>query len=159
MGRARPGVGGFSMSVGDAFEGAQGGVERRGDGGGEKAAGAARGEEAADGGEGFGRGFHDVVAGGAVDVHVEEGGRERGAGEVEYTRAGGQRRRCAACDREDAAVFNFNDGVVDVCGLAPEPGRGDDCTHEDDYCRRSTAMKPRGPVRWSRNRRFTRLSR
>ena len=42
-----------------------------------------RARKRAHGGEGLGRGFHDVVAGGAVNVDVEESGRERGAGEVE----------------------------------------------------------------------------
>ncbi len=62
--------------VREAFEGAEGVVDGGGDGGGEVVSGAAGGEEALDCAQFRGRGVHDVVAGGAVNVDVEEGGRE-----------------------------------------------------------------------------------
>ena len=58
--------------VGEAVERAQCGVEWCGDGGGEVGAGSARCEKRADGVERLGGRFHHVVAGGAVDVNVEE---------------------------------------------------------------------------------------
>ena len=64
--------------VGDAFERAQGAVDGRGDGGGEIMCNSFGGKKAADAVEGLGRAFHRIVAGGAVDVDVEEGGGERG---------------------------------------------------------------------------------
>ena len=48
---------------GEAGECAQCGIEGSGDGGGQIAAGAALGQEAADCGDGLGGGFHDVVTG------------------------------------------------------------------------------------------------
>jgi hypothetical protein len=75
-------------------------VDGRGDGGGEEVGGAARGEEAADGSEGCGCGLHDVVVGCAVDVDVEEGGREGGCGEVEDGCAGGDSALVARVEME-----------------------------------------------------------
>ncbi len=60
--------------VGDAFEGAQGGVDGGGDGGGEVMCNAFGCEKCADAVKGGECAFHDVVAGCAVDVDVEEGG-------------------------------------------------------------------------------------
>ena len=71
--------GGRFNGAGDAFECAEGGVDGRGDGGGEVVRDSAGGEELADDSEGFGGGLHDVVVGGAVSVDVEEGGGEGGA--------------------------------------------------------------------------------
>ena len=76
-------------SVGEGFKGAEGVVERGGDGGGEVVGGASSGEEALHGAELGRAGVHDVVAGGAVDVDVEEGGGEDGLGAD-----GGRRWRC-----------------------------------------------------------------
>ncbi len=76
--------------VGQAVERAESGVERRCDGGGEVGAGAARSEKRAHGIERLRRGFHYVVAGGAVDVHVEKCRAEGGAGKVEHLGAGRQ---------------------------------------------------------------------
>ena len=45
-------------------------------------------EEASDGSEGFGRCFHNIVSGAAVDMDVEEGGDKRASGEVEVVAGG-----------------------------------------------------------------------
>ena len=79
--------GGFD-GVGKAFEGAEGGVDFGGDGGGEVVAGALVCEESLDFGEAGGGGAHDVVAGGAVDVDVEEGGGKDGFGADGGARSG-----------------------------------------------------------------------
>ena len=69
--------GGFDAS-GDAVQGLLDGFYGRGDGGGEIVAGAVAGEETAYGAEAFGGRGHHVMAGGTVDVDVEERGGEDG---------------------------------------------------------------------------------
>jgi len=83
----------------------------------------------ADGGEGFRGGLHDVVAGCAVDVDVEEGGGDCGAGEVTDGDAGGDGPLGLGVEGGDAAVFDFEDGVGDADGAIPERGGGDERTH------------------------------
>ena len=69
--------GGFDL-VGDAGESLLGGCDGGGYGGGEIVTRAPGGEETAYGAEAGGGGLHDVVAGGAVNVDVEEGWGEDG---------------------------------------------------------------------------------
>ena len=88
-------------------------VERRSDGGGKKAGGAARGKKSAHRSQRLGRGLHGIVARCAVDVDVEEGRGESGIGEIDGLRSGRQSAFCARRDGRDAAVFNGNNGVVD----------------------------------------------
>ena len=83
----------------------------------------------ADGGEGLGGGLHDVVAGCAVDVDVEEGGGDCGAGEVTDGDAGGDGPLGLGVEGGDAAVFDFEDGVGDADGAIPERGGGDERAH------------------------------
>lgn len=115
--------------TGEAGERAECVVDGSGDSRGEKSAGAARGEEATDGVECGGCGFHNVVAECAVDVDVEEGGREGCAGEVEDVGTGGGFSVGARGDGEDAAIFDDEDGVVEEVGAVPEFRGGDDRAH------------------------------
>src|ERR1700734_455891 len=89
-------------------------IYRRCDCCGEVAACSVRRKQAADRLQGFRRGFHHIVAGGAVDVYVEESGSQRGVGIVEDLVAIGGR-TCgdgAGMDRGDSAVFNQDYWVV-----------------------------------------------
>src|ERR1700739_529145 len=107
--------------VGHAIERAQCGVDRCGDGGGEKCTGSSRCEKLSHGFEGLGRCFHHVVAGCAMDVHVEKCGTERGTAEVESTCADRQLGGFTAGDGIDLAVFNENEWMLVEAGTVPEP--------------------------------------
>ena len=112
-----------------AFERAKCGVDGSGDGGGQETAGAPAGEEFADGGEGFGGGFHYVVAGCAVDVDIEEGWGQGGRGKVDVVRAGGDGVICSRADGDERAVFDFEGGVGDEGLSIPELRGCDDGPH------------------------------
>jgi hypothetical protein len=64
-----------------------------------------------------------------MNVDVEERGREGCVGEVENVGAGGGFSFGARGEREDAAVFDGEDGVVEEVGAVPELRGGDDRTH------------------------------
>ena len=115
-----PGLRELGDFVGQAVERAKSGIERRGDCGGEIGAGSTRSEKRADGIERIGRGFHDVVTGSAVDMHVEKCRAEGGAGKVEHLGSGRQLRRIARGDGVDLAVFNKDQGMLVEAGTVPE---------------------------------------
>lgn len=123
------GLPGLIEEPGEIGQGAQDVVERGGDGGGQIAASAARGEEAADFGDGFRGALHDVMAGGAVGVHVKEGRGEGGAGVIDVVCAGRELSAAAALDGDDAALFYEDDRVEEEVGIeigsVPECGGGD----------------------------------
>ena len=78
------------------------------------------GEKPADGAEGLGRGFHHVVTGGAVDVHVEEGGGQGRARIVEIAFAGRSVfGGCSGFDGGDLAVFDDDFGAFEQAGTSP----------------------------------------
>ena len=125
----RGGAGGVIEEAGEARERAERVVDGGGDGGGEVSAGAARGEEAADGIERGGCGLHDVVVERAMDVDVEKGGGEGCGGEIEGVGDGRGFGGCARGEGEDAAVFDYEDGVVEEVGAVPELRGGEDRGH------------------------------
>ena len=96
-----------------------------------------------------GRGFHDVVAGGAVNVHVEKCGGQGCAGEVEHLRAFRQFSGFAGGDGADPSVFDDDDRVVGQPAAVPEPLCSEHGLHIVDYCRRSgcTRGEPADPVK------------
>ena len=103
------------MSLASPVDGAKRCVERRGHRGGEKAARAARGEKVADGSERLGRGLHHVVAGGAVNMHVEECREQAWRREnPERCASLGNADEVASGDGVDLAVFDGDERVVDA---------------------------------------------
>ncbi len=110
--------------VGEGFEGVEGVVDGGGDGGGEVVRGAVAGEEALDRAEFRLGGVHDVVAGGAVDVDVEEGGGEDGLGA--NGGVGGD-------VGDEAGGVDGDRGVGDGADGGDE-GAGGECGHADWRC-------------------------
>ena len=108
--------------VGEFLQRIDGAINSRGDGGRAIAGDAMLGERTLDGGERVGRGFHDVVATVAVDVNVDEAGREDGVAEIGDPRGDGGFRVRARGDLEDASVFDRYDGVVDDFGRSKKLG-------------------------------------
>jgi hypothetical protein len=124
-----------SRRVGEQFgqtgQRAQGRVHGSGDGGGQVAAGSVRGQKAAHGGERLGRGFHDVVAGCAVGVDIEERWRQRCAGKVQDLTWGQGAELCRALrmNRNDSPILNRNDGRSMAVVPFAEPCRGQHHSH------------------------------
>jgi len=118
-----------------ARESAQSGIEGCGHGCGEIAAGAVLGKEAANSAESLGRSFHHVVAGCAVDMHVEECRSQGRAGIVENARVGGDFGVVAGGDGGDLAVFDNDHGAVEEGSSVPELPGSEHRAHTVDYCR------------------------
>ena len=108
--------------VGEFLQRIDGAINSRGDGSRAIAGDAVLREGTLDGGERVGRGFHDVVAAVAVDVSVDEAGREDGVAEIGDPRGDGGFRVRARGDLEDASVFDRYDGVVDDFGRSKKLG-------------------------------------
>src|ERR1035438_10406324 len=118
---------------GDGF---QGGIERRGDRGGEKAACPPCRQKSADGPDRAKCRFHHVVPGGAVEMHVKKRRSEQCAGKIQNLRTGWQGSGLLACDGLNVSVFACDDWTMDEAAPVPESFRGDYQTHRVHYCRR-----------------------
>ncbi len=108
--------------VGEFLQRIDGAIDGGGDGGRAIAGDAVLGEGTLDSGERVGRGLHDVVAAVAVDVNVDEAGRENGVAEIGDPRGDGGFRVRARGDLEDASIFDSYDRVVDDFRRSKEPG-------------------------------------
>ena len=127
-----------------SLERAQRGIEGGGDRGGQKAAGSARCQEPAYGVERLRSRFHDVVAFGPVEVHIEESGGQGCAGEVQRASLDGQFAAGAGGNGGNSAVFDLDEGVFQQPKAIPEPLCSEHSTHREDYCRVGAASRGHG---------------
>jgi hypothetical protein len=97
---------------GEFFQRGQRFVERRGNRGWAITGDAVPREQALDGGEAIGIAFHDIVAGGAVNMNVDEAGREDGVAKIDDASAGGDRHLRARAGGGDDTVFDNEHSIV-----------------------------------------------
>ena len=98
---------------GDSFDGAESFVRAGGYRGGDERSGAVFRDFASDGAQRAAASFHDVVAAGAVDVHVEEAGDGGLVGGANFLRSRGQAHSRARADGFDHVFANQDARIVD----------------------------------------------
>src|SRR5438270_3221338 len=131
-------------STGQTFESRESFVDRRSDRGRKIAARAMLRQKAFDGRQSFRITLHHIVAGSAMDMNVDESGRQHGIPEINPAAARRQLSRSPGDDLNNDAVLNQNQRLIDLlqrrkqclCGQSKHVGR---LTTETSFYRKSSA--------------------
>ncbi len=141
MGLASPSTGSCAMTLASRSSDRSVASSGRRYGGCQKGARPPRGQKFADATQSLRGPFHDVVPGGAVDVHIKKRRSQHRLRESSgYSAPGGSSDAVRLSDRRDPAVFNHDHRIVMQALPIPQLCCRIYHSHEWNYCRRGDAL-------------------